>query len=80
LDSQLALGCGTSGAAIGFRRGRRWAWWFAVILFVFNISGDIVALFVLHDFLRSGSGIVVGLTFFMTLLKPDVRKYTKGVG
>jgi hypothetical protein len=76
----FALGCGTLGAAIGLRRGRLWAWWFAVILFIVNIGGDAVALFVLHDFLRSGSGILVGLIFLMTLFKPDVRKFTAGLG
>jgi hypothetical protein len=36
------LGCGTLAAAIVLRRGRKWASWFAVILFLVNICGDVM--------------------------------------
>ena len=71
----FALGCGTLMAASGLRRGQRWAWWFAVILFIVNGVGDIVALFVLRDWLRSGAGVLIGLTFLWTLLRSNVRAY-----
>ncbi len=70
-----ALGCGTLAAAVALRSGREWAWWFAVILFIVNICGDVVAFFVLHDWMRSGSGVVIGLVFVAVLLQPGVKSY-----
>ena len=71
----FALGCSTLAAAIGLRRARRWAWWFAVILFIVNTSGDVVALFLLRDWLRSGSGVLIGLMFVFALLRSNARTY-----
>src|ERR1041384_6877307 len=48
----LALGCGTLAAGFGLLRGRRWAWWFAVVLFAVDGTGDVASYFLVHDALR----------------------------
>jgi hypothetical protein len=72
-----ALGLGTLAAGIGLRRGRRWAWWFAIILFTVNVGGDVVALFAIQDWARSGSGILIGLMFLAVLLQTRVRSFCR---
>ena len=74
----LALGCGTLAASAGLRRGRRWAWWFAVTLFIVNTAGDVIALVILRDWLRNGAGVLVGLVFLLALLEPRVKAYCRG--
>jgi hypothetical protein len=71
----LVLGCATLGGASGLLRGRRWAWWFAVVLFIVNGLGDLVSLFVIHDWVRSGGGAAVGAAFVAALLQRRVRDF-----
>src|SRR5439155_25080023 len=40
-----ALGVGTAAAAVGLLRGRKWAWWFSIVLFAVNGCGDAVSFF-----------------------------------
>jgi len=69
----LALGGGTLAAGFGLLRGRRWAWWFAVVLFVANGSGDVVSYFIVHDALRSVSGVAVSAIFVYVLSRRNAR-------
>jgi hypothetical protein len=71
----LALGCGTLAAALGLLRSRRWAWWFAIVLFAINGAGDIVSYFLVHDALRSVTGVMVAVIFLYLLCRRDVRAY-----
>ncbi len=71
----IALGIGTCAAGFGLLRRKRWAWWFAVVLFGVNIAGDIVSFFVLRDILRMVVGVVVSGLFVMLLMGPGVRRW-----
>src|SRR5271166_3806983 len=42
----LALGIGTAAAARGILHRKKWAWWFAVVLFAINGAGDVVSVLV----------------------------------
>jgi hypothetical protein len=76
----LALACGTFSAAIGLLRGRRWAWWFALILFVIEVAGNIVSYFLVHDVLRSLAGALIALIFLLILFRPKVQAYCAQAG
>lgn len=54
---------------------RRWAWWFAFVLFIVNTGGDVVVLVFIGDWLRSGSGILIGLAFLSSLMSPAAKTY-----
>ncbi len=71
----IALGCGTFSAAIGMLRGRNWAWWFAVVLFIVDGTGDLASFLVTGDWLRSASGAIISGIFLFTLSRPRVRNY-----
>jgi hypothetical protein len=71
----LALGIGAAAAAIGLLHRRKWAWWFAVVLFTINGSGDVLALFATGDLLRSAFGVAVSATFLYLLTRTHVRRY-----
>lgn len=73
----LALAVAVVYGAIGFLRGRRWAWWFAVVLFAVNGCGDIVGFFQNHDALRSGGGIAVVTAFLVVLSSNGVQSYSR---
>jgi hypothetical protein len=73
----LALAVGTAGAATGLLRRRKWAWWFAVLLFAVNGFGDLASYFVTRDWLRSASGVVVCSAFLYALSRQRVRFYFK---
>jgi hypothetical protein len=73
----LLLGAGTCAAAIGLLRRRKWAWWFAVVLFAVDGSGDIVSLIVTGDWFRSASGAVISAMFLYFLCRDAVRNYFK---
>lgn len=61
--------------AVGLSRGRRWAWWAAVVMFVVNGVGDVGSLIVMRDYVRAGSGVVVDGIFLVVLLSRSVRGY-----
>jgi len=69
----LALGGGTLAAGFGLLRGRRWAWWFAVLLFAINGAGDVVSYFIVHDLLRSVAGVAVSAIFVYVLSRRNAR-------
>jgi hypothetical protein len=71
----LVLGGGTFAAARGLLHGRRWAWWFSVVLFAVEVCGNIVSCFVTHDVLRTLVGAIVSLIFFCALCGSSVRRY-----
>jgi hypothetical protein len=71
----LILGCGTLAAAMGLLRGRRWAWWFTIVLFAVNGAGDVVSYFLVHDALRFVIGVIVAAIFLYLLCRRDVRAY-----
>lgn len=71
----LALGCGTFAAARGLLQGRRWAWWFAVVLFAIDGTGDVISYFLVHDPLRTFIGVIVSSVFVILLCRSNVRVY-----
>jgi uncharacterized membrane protein (DUF2068 family) len=71
----LALAVAMALAGRGLLRSRRWAWWFAVVLFIVNGCGDIVGFFATRDWLRSGSGVAVAAAFAIALTRSRVRRY-----
>ena len=70
----LLLGAGRFAAAVGLLRRKRWAWWFAVILFAINGSGDVVSFIVTGDWLRGASGVVIASAFLYSLSRCRVRR------
>jgi hypothetical protein len=70
------LAVGTAGAAVGLLRGRKWAWWFAVVLFAINGCGDLVSLFWTKEMLKSGSGVLIAGAFLIALSR--VKNYFNG--
>jgi hypothetical protein len=75
----LALGGGTFAAALGLLRRRRWAWWFAVVLFAINGCGDVLGFFATGDALRSVLGVAISSAFLYSLGQHRIRRYFKGV-
>ena len=71
----LALAVGTCNGARGLLCGKRWAWWFAVVLFVVDGTGDVVSYFVTGQLIRTIFGAVVSGLFLVTLLSRPVREY-----
>jgi hypothetical protein len=73
----LLLGIGTFSAGLGLLRRQRWAWWFAVVLFIVNGTGDLVSFVVTGDWLRSASGVAVAGVFLWCLFTRRVSAYVK---
>jgi hypothetical protein len=71
----LALAGGTFTAAMGLLRGKKWAWWFAVVLFLINACGDLVSFFITRDWLKSASGIAICTAFLFALSRDRVLRY-----
>jgi hypothetical protein len=71
----LLLGAGTLAAGIGLLERKRWAWWFAVVLFTIDGAGDVVSLLVTGDWLKSASGMVICSAFLYALSRSRVRSY-----
>jgi uncharacterized membrane protein (DUF2068 family) len=71
----LALGSAMFCAARGLLRGRRWAWWFAAVLFTVETCSNFVTYFVVHDALRSITGFVISCGFLCFLCRRSVRDY-----
>jgi uncharacterized membrane protein (DUF2068 family) len=71
----LALGIGTLAAGFGLLRGRQWAWWFAVVLFAIDASGNVVSWFLIHDALRTAAGLLVSTAILCLLAGRNVRSY-----
>jgi hypothetical protein len=73
----LALGCGTWAAGRGLLHGRSWAWWFAVVLFTVDGMGDVISYFLIHDALRTVTGVLVSSAFIYLLCRRDARDFAK---
>lgn len=71
----LLLGVGTFAAANGLLKGRKWAWWFAVVLFAIDGSGDLVSLILTRDWVRGVSGVLISSAFLYSLGRSRVRQY-----
>ncbi|HEX3969336.1 MAG TPA: hypothetical protein VHW70_15315 [Edaphobacter sp.] len=71
----VALGAGTGAAGIGLLKGKEWCWWFAVVLFAINGIGDLVTLFLTHDLIRGGSGVLIAIIFLFCLTRLQVKRY-----
>ena len=67
----LMLAVGTASAGRGLLRGKKWAWWFSVVLFTVDGCGDLVSFFFTKDALRSGLGILICAVFLAVLLNAD---------
>jgi uncharacterized membrane protein len=64
----LVLGLVVGATAGGLSRGRRWAWWLAILIFALNGTGDLIGLLATRDPLRSSSGFVIAVGFLVVLL------------
>ena len=73
----LLLAVGTFACGVALLQRRRWAWWFAVVLFVINGFGDVVSFAVTGDWLRSVSGVFICSAFLYYLSRCPVRRYFK---
>jgi hypothetical protein len=71
----LALAGGTFAAALGLLHGRRWAWWFAVVLFSTDATGNVASYFLVHDPWRTITGAIVSLGFLYLLWRREARAY-----
>jgi len=71
----LGLGVATFFAARGLLRGRPWAWWFGIVLFAVDISGNVVSYLLTNEALRSATGAIVSATFLWCLCRHSVRDY-----
>jgi hypothetical protein len=72
----LLVGAATCCAAIGLLRGRKWAWRFAVGLFLVDICGNVVSLAVTGEWVKDVTGIAVSSLFLYCLSRPAVRRHT----
>ncbi|SPE33633.1 conserved membrane hypothetical protein [Candidatus Sulfopaludibacter sp. SbA3] len=73
----LLLGAGTFAAALGLLQRKRWAWWFAIVLFAIDATGNVVSLILTRDWLRSASGMAISAAFLYVLTRSRVRRYFK---
>jgi uncharacterized membrane protein (DUF2068 family) len=73
----LALGGATCAAASGLLRRKQWAWWFTIVLFAIDGTGDVISFSVTGDFLRSASGAAISLAFLYALSRHRVIRYFK---
>lgn len=62
-------------SAIGFARGRRWAWWLAVVAIAVNMAGDVASLLVMRNVVRYGSGILIAGALLVLLLSRPARRF-----
>jgi hypothetical protein len=71
----FVVGAGTACAAAGLLRGRKWAWWFAVLLFAADACGDALRLFITGEIWKSAAGVFVSCGFLYLLCRSDVKRY-----
>lgn len=71
----IALGIATLCAGVALLRGRRWAWWFCVLLFVVNGAGDLLSMFRSPQWWKGPIGVLVAGTFIYLLMRPQTRNF-----
>ena len=71
----LMLACGTASAAIGFLHARKWAWWFAVVLFTIDGCGDLASTFITGEVLKGAFGVAISSVFLFALSRDRVKSY-----
>ena len=71
----LLLSAGTLSSGVAMLRRRRWAWWFALVLFAVNGAGDLVNLAITGDWLRSVAGVLICSAFLRALVRAPVRHH-----
>jgi hypothetical protein len=71
----LALGMVTGIAGRGLLRGKRWAWWIAVVVFAANGLGDLLTLVVRRDVVKGGSGVLIASLFLFLLMRSGTRRW-----
>jgi hypothetical protein len=64
-------------ASIELLSGRRWAWWFAVVLFATNGAGDAVSFVRTENHLRSACGAIISSAFLFVLSRDHVRQFCR---
>jgi len=64
----LALGAGCGAAGVGLLRGRRWAWYFALGVFLTNGLGDLVQIG-LGRVAQGITGVAISLGFVWILVR-----------
>lgn len=71
----FTLGIATAAAGMSLLKRRKWAWWFASVLFAIDGCGDVLRFFLTGDSLRSAAGVVISSAFLYSLSRPRVRRY-----
>ena len=71
----LLLSAGTLSSGVGMLRRRRWAWWFALVLFGVNGAGDLVSLGITGERLRSTAGVLISSAILCALVRASVRNH-----
>jgi len=71
----ISLGVACCMAAAGLLRRKKWAWWFAVVLFSINGAGDAVSLAIGTEVWKYLSGVAIATAFLFFLTRPAVRLY-----
>lgn len=69
----LLPGGAAFAGGLGLLRRRKWAWWFAVVLFGVDGLGDIVSFFATGDWVRSMAGAAISSAFVYSLVRQRVR-------
>jgi hypothetical protein len=65
----IGIGVATCAAAFGLLRRQRWAWWFAVVLFAVEITGDAVMYSFTREVLRAVAGVLISGMFLALMLR-----------
>jgi hypothetical protein len=71
----LLLSASTLFSGVGMLRRRRWAWWYALVLFGVSGAGDLVSLGITGEWLRSGAGVLISIAFLCALMRAPVRNH-----
>jgi len=71
----LVVGAAALAGAVGLMRGRRWAWWVAVVLFSVDGLGDAVSVFATGNWLKSAAGLMISGAFVYSLCRKGVMRF-----
>lgn len=70
----LLLGLIMVYAGWGLLKGKKWAWWTVLIIFIINGIGETVSL-ISDNKIDGVSGLVIMILFILYLTRPNVRKF-----